>query len=147
MTFRSYKTKSALLCAAALLFSGTFSAAAGSLAGSRTGDEGAASQTGYLLGDANRDGNVTIEDVTCIQRYLAEWPVEDDFSEVAADVSGDGAVKINDVTYIQRWLACIDTPYAIGTFIEVPEETTTTVPPSTQQPTDDDGWSHQIFRP
>lgn len=71
-----------------------------------------------LLGDADCDGNISILDVTRIQRVLAhltEWSGD---GEKAADVDGSGVVEIIDATYIQQWLADLDVPYAIGEAIE-----------------------------
>ena len=70
--------------------------------------------SGYLLGDADGDGEITIRDATSIQRALADMEVLPSFNETAADVDGDGEMTIADVTSIQRYLADIDTPYAIG---------------------------------
>ena len=70
---------------------------------------------GYLLGDADGDGAVTILDATAIQRTLVSLPVKA-FVEKAADVDRDG-VSILDATRIQRFLAEIDNPYDIGSFI------------------------------
>lgn len=106
-----------------------------------------------ILGDANCDGAVTVIDATWIQRVSADI-FEGAYSEAAADVDGSGVVDISDATLIQKWLAEIETPYAIGTPIAVPEETTiesTTAVPTTaaptQRPTDEEGWGRDIFRP
>lgn len=56
-----------------------------------------------LKGDANGDGTVTIDDVTHMQRHIAEQITVRDFA--AADVNGDGAVTIDDATTVQRYLA------------------------------------------
>ncbi len=66
-----------------------------------------------LLGDADGDGEVTILDVTYIQRQLASIPTPA-FYEEAADVDGDGEVAIIDATHIQRWLASIPSIDRIG---------------------------------
>ncbi|MBQ3285869.1 MAG: hypothetical protein IJH40_09550 [Ruminococcus sp.] len=67
-----------------------------------------------ILGDADGDGNVTVMDVTWIQRKLANSSVPDTFDETAADVDGDGKVTVMDVTYIQRYNANMTVPYPIG---------------------------------
>ena len=69
--------------------------------------------SGYILGDADSDGIVTILDATWIQRALAGIGVPSDFNEAAADVDGDGSISILDVTYIQRYLVGVSVPYAI----------------------------------
>ncbi len=69
------------------------------------------SNDGYILGDADSDGKVTILDVTAIQRNLASLPVNGTFNAVAADVDSDNSTSIIDATWIQRYLAGIKTPY------------------------------------
>ena len=69
--------------------------------------------SGYILGDADGDGIVTILDATYIQRALVGVNVPTDFNEVAADVDGDGNMTILDAAYIQRYLVGVAVPYAI----------------------------------
>lgn len=77
-------------------------------------------QKGYLIGDANDDGYVTIVDVTAIQRMLAQFPTVD-FNEQAADINGNG-LDIDDATAIQRYLAEFEDTYHIGEFVsDVPD--------------------------
>ena len=121
MTFRSHKIKSALLCVIVLILIGTVTAAAGG-----------------ILGDADGNGTVTILDVTCIQKAIAELPVSDGYSESAADADGNGKVDIKDATIIQRWLTSTEVPYPIGEQI---------TEPTTQPLTDPDGWGYVIYRP
>lgn len=68
----------------------------------------------YVLGDVDGDGDVTISDVTNIQRYGAELMQLDARALAAADIDGDGMVTINDATYVQRYLAELNVPYPIG---------------------------------
>ncbi|MBQ1813398.1 MAG: dockerin type I repeat-containing protein, partial [Ruminococcus sp.] len=49
------------------------------------------------------DGTVTVNDVTVMQRFLAE--TEQELPLPAADVNGDGTVTVEDATLIQRLLA------------------------------------------
>ncbi len=56
-----------------------------------------------IIGDVDGDGEVTIIDVTCIQRHLVDIPVKA-YNEAAADADGDGIVTIFDATLIQRLL-------------------------------------------
>lgn len=65
-----------------------------------------------LLGDVDKDGVVTIIDVTWIQRFLLDVipPV---FDEAAADIDGDGEVTIVDATWLQRALLGAQVPYDI----------------------------------
>ena len=145
MTLRQSIFKSAALSAAVLVLAGLLAVTAGRIrvsAGSGT----AAVSSGVILGDANGDGAVTIDDVTCIQRKLAEWHAIGGFNDVAADVNGSGEIDITDATLIQQWLASMETPYAIGEPIEEPTEPTTEQA-TTESPTDEDGWGREIFRP
>ena len=61
-----------------------------------------------LIGDVNGDGNITIGDVTEIQRHLAELIHFTDEQLVLADTNGDGKVDINDATHLQKYLAEFD---------------------------------------
>lgn len=144
MTFKIRIITLALICAAALFLFGTVTVFAGNtLAESNSNSEG------YILGDANGDGYVTISDATSIQMFLVELPVGDDFSAYAAYVDGDGEIKLEDAVTIQKWVAEIELPYSIGEFFEFPVATTAqpTTEAPTQPPTDDDGWGRIIFQP
>ena len=66
-----------------------------------------------VLGDADRDGEVTVTDATAVQFYLAELPNER-FDESAADVDSEDGVTVLDAALIQRFAAGVDTPYPIG---------------------------------
>ena len=66
-----------------------------------------------ILGDTDLDEKVTIVDVTCIQRHLADLST-DSFGEMVADTDEDGKVTINDATAIQRHLASMPTNQNIG---------------------------------
>lgn len=68
----------------------------------------------YKLGDVNEDGYVNINDVTSIQRYLAELEDFNELQELAADANRDGFVDISDATTIQMFLAEYEIPYPIG---------------------------------
>ena len=72
--------------------------------------------SGYLLGDADGDGDITVLDATTIQRYLADLSVSDTFNYQAACVGG-GELTILDATRIQRYIAGFDDPYGIGEYI------------------------------
>lgn len=65
-----------------------------------------------VLGDADGDGKVTINDVTAIQRCLAMYTVKG-FNENGADIEGDG-LDILDATRIQHYLAAYHNPWSIG---------------------------------
>lgn len=60
-----------------------------------------------VIGDANADGKVNINDVTAIQCHLAD--VETLTGSIfAADANGDGNVTIEDATHLQMYLAEYD---------------------------------------
>lgn len=66
------------------------------------------SQSEYLRGDADGDGNFTVLDATCIQRYMAQLTRENGIDVENADADGDGHVSILDATRIQRLLAGLE---------------------------------------
>lgn len=72
--------------------------------------------SGYLRGDADGDGSITILDATAIQRYLADLPVSGTFNYEAACVGG-GELTILDATRIQRYVADFEDPYGIGEYV------------------------------
>ena len=57
------------------------------------------------VGDTNLDGYININDVTAIQRHLADIELLTDEQLAVADANGDGVVDINDATYLQMYLA------------------------------------------
>lgn len=72
---------------------------------------------GYIRGDADGDGAVTVIDVALIQRNIAGIPAST-FDERAADVNDDG-IDIVDAARIQRYLAGVKTTYHIGEYVVV----------------------------
>lgn len=70
------------------------------------------------MGEADGDGQVTISDVTCIQRYLSNLIGEENIDLNAADLDLNG-VDITDATQIQRYLAGYDVPQSIGEVREI----------------------------
>jgi type I pullulanase len=73
----------------------------------------------YLLGDANNNNVVDINDVTFIQQYLANLTTFNSVNERNANVDGDGRISIKDASYIQRYLLNITVPYDINKTKEV----------------------------
>ncbi len=67
-------------------------------------DTASAADSGFLLGDADGDGDVTVTDATAVQLFLAEMSVPS-FHEAAADTDSSGDVEITDATRIQRFIA------------------------------------------
>ena len=61
-----------------------------------------------LAGDANTDGYVNVNDVTAIQRSIAELEVLPPYAALLADVDRSGAVNVDDATRIQMYLAEFD---------------------------------------
>lgn len=66
------------------------------------------------LGDANGDGYVNINDVTHIQRHLAELENLEGIYLHVADANQDGTLDISDATTLQMYLAEYDIPHPIG---------------------------------
>ena len=61
-----------------------------------------------MMGDIDGNGKVDVNDVTELQRYLAEFITLDDAQLAAADADKDGLVTIKDATFIQRIVAEFD---------------------------------------
>lgn len=59
----------------------------------------------YIIGDADLNGEVNIDDVTAIQRYSADMEEFSKTQKFVSDVNCDGVVDINDATVIQKYLA------------------------------------------
>ena len=53
--------------------------------------------SGLLLGDANNDGNVNVNDITTIAEYILKGSAAN-FNFANADVNGDGIINVNDIT-------------------------------------------------
>ena len=62
------------------------------------------------VGDVNGDGEITILDATCIQKYIAQLEDFTDKQKEVADVNGDGTISVMDSTQIQKYIVqLIDT--------------------------------------
>ncbi len=61
--------------------------------------------TGFVYGDANGDGEITVDDVTAIQKHLANISELSGSQLNAADTDHDGIVTILDATLIQKYIA------------------------------------------
>lgn len=57
----------------------------------------------YILGDVNGDGNIGINDVSRLYRYIKGVITLTDFEKSAGDVVQDGEIKINDVSRLYRY--------------------------------------------
>lgn len=69
---------------------------------------------GVKLGDVNGDGYVNINDVTQIQRHLAEMEQLEGIYLHAAEANQDGTLNISDATTLQRYIAGYESPALIG---------------------------------
>ncbi len=58
-----------------------------------------------IKGDLNENGKLDIEDVTIIQRHVAEFSFISEKQTAIADYNGDDKIDINDATAIQRVVA------------------------------------------
>ena len=94
-----------------------------------------------LRGDADLDDEVSILDVTLIQRHIADISHLAPNGVIAADVDGDDELAIIDATYIQRYLAGMSNPKKVAEYFYAggvaPTEPATQAPtqPATQAPT------------
>lgn len=59
-------------------------------------------------GDVDLDGQISINDVTAIQRYLAELELLSGEQLALADTNGDEVIDISDATHLQMYLAEYD---------------------------------------
>ena len=82
--------------------------------------------TDYILGDADGTGEVDLEDVSTLSKYLAGWEVE--CNEAALDFSGDGVVNLFDLVRLAQHVA--------GWTPDLPEE-----------PSDSDEWTGDYIIP
>ena len=129
---RTVRAKFRLSVIAFLLIISMLSVTANAVAAK--GDTAPVADSGFKLGDADNDGDVTILDATVIQRFLVQLSVPS-FNEAAADTDSSGDVDITDATRIQRFIAgmCnidgtpLDTHTQTLTYVaEVPATTTAT---------------------
>ena len=60
------------------------------------------------IGDTLHDNNVSIRDVTAIQRHIAELETLSGEQLVLADANGDNEINIADATHLQMYLAEYD---------------------------------------
>ena len=87
-------------------------------------------------GDANGDGDITILDVTEIQKHLAFLITISDDNLELCDVDKNQKVDILDCTYIQKYIAKLEDCANVGE-IYVPEETKPSQPPTIPSDPDD----------
>ena len=75
-------------------------------------------KTEVLLGDANCDDKVNVNDATSIQKYIVDI-CDETFDNTAADVDENAVVNIKDATEIQKYLVGNSDNSKIGTYIKV----------------------------
>lgn len=61
-----------------------------------------------IYGDADKNGTITIDDATLVQKYLANLEIMSDGDITICDVSGDGKLGVDDATLIQKYVAGMD---------------------------------------
>ena len=57
-----------------------------------------------ILGDANGDGRVKVNDIQVIRRYLLHLANKETINWTESDINKDGQVKVNDIQYIRQYL-------------------------------------------
>lgn len=97
-----------LLIAITLLITSIYSASAATC----TEDEISAAD-GIKVGDVNGSGKITVDDVTVIQKYLANMSNRI-FYKSKADYNYDGKISIDDVSMLQKSLAGMIVDYNNG---------------------------------
>ena len=58
-----------------------------------------------ILGDLDQNGTITINDVTILQQYLAEFIDFTVIERYIADFNQDGVIDVSDITDMQIYLA------------------------------------------
>ena len=93
---RSLYSVIALLLTVAMLTTAFFSASA---------------DTNRIKGDPTGDGTVNMQDVTTLQKYIADLITLDSDSIWAGDVNSDKTVNMQDVTNMQKFIAELITEF------------------------------------
>lgn len=75
----------------------------------------------YLIGDVDRDVDVTTLDVTHILRSMASIETFGYYQNHAGDVDGDEDVSVLDATWMLRWLADMPVPLEIDVYADFPD--------------------------
>ena len=89
-----------------------------------------------LYGDVDGDDDVTILDVTLIQRSLAGIIQLDEAAQTRGDVDADDELTIRDATMIQRYLAGVISQFPSGEFLPTQAPTIAPTEAPTQAPTE-----------
>ena len=65
-----------------------------------------------IYGDVDESESITVQDVSKVQRVLAEFEELTGIPKILADVNKDGQITVKDVTCIQVYLAEYQSNYA-----------------------------------
>ena len=68
---------------------------------------------GFVMADSDGDGEMSVQDATLIQKYLANLSNLENKGLLASDVDGDGDVMINDATHVQKLLVGLEDPNSL----------------------------------
>ncbi len=68
----------------------------------------------FMLGDVDGDGEVTLIDATCVQKYSINGYNMSQVQFAAADVDGENGVTLADALYIQKYAINFDVNLPIG---------------------------------
>ena len=92
-----------------------------------------------LIGDVTQDKNITVKDVTQLQRAIVDLVILSGDSLAAADTDMNGKINIKDATNIQLYIAEYSNHAKVGEQVDIGDIPTTTQPaPTTQPPTQPD---------
>lgn len=94
-------------------------------------------QADVLIGDINLDKKITVDDVTLLQKFIAELANLSAEAILASDCNDDGFKDIIDATLIQKYIAGMSDHGNVGTYTGIQPTTAepTTIQPTTAQPT------------
>ena len=95
-------------------------------------------ETTYKYGDVNKDGVISINDATDIQRYLVGYINFTRDMLILSDVDDDNSVSIMDATLVQMHLARL---------VEDFPANNNAVVPTTAPATDSGGYYDQVVKP
>lgn len=89
-------------------------------------------QADVLIGDIDLNKKITVDDVTLLQKFIAELANLSAEAMLASDCNGDGFKDIIDATLIQKYIAGMSEHGNVGTYTGIQP---TTAEPTTSQPT------------
>jgi len=92
----------------------------------------------YILGDTDLDGEISINDVSLLQKHLAKLDTLDETQQYLADVDGNAGLSIKDVTVAQIYIVKLDFVYSqndLGLYIGDEVDFVDGVPAKPTEPT------------